>query len=97
NEDGTLTDYLNYAGSHDFSYNSFNIDMVYKWNFSPGSTLSLAWKQNILSEESVIDYDYFNNLGHTISGPQLNQISIQILYYLDYNYIKHSKEHKTKP
>lgn len=90
NEDGTLTDYVNWAGAgtKDFSFNSLNVDLVYNWNFAPGSWLSIAWKQNILSEEAIIDYSYFNNFNHTVHGPQLNQVSVRVLYYLDYIYVK---------
>lgn len=90
NQDGTLTDYVNWAGagSKDFSFNSLNVDLVYNWNFAPGSWLSIAWKQNILSEEAIIDYSYMNNFNHTIHGPQLNQVSVRLLYFLDYIYVK---------
>lgn len=90
NEDGTLTDYVNYSGSHDFSFNSFNVDLVYNWIFAPGSVLSIAWKQNILAEDETIDYSYNNNLSHTLHAPQLNQVSVRVLYYLDYNSVKNS-------
>jgi hypothetical protein len=98
NEDGTLTDYINYpgAGTNDFSFNSFNIDLVYNWNFAPGSTLSIAWKQNILNEEGIIDYSYMDNFNATIKGPQLNQVSVRVLYYLDYNYVKKAIEERKK-
>jgi hypothetical protein len=93
-QDGSLTDYVNYsgAGTNDFNFNSFNIDLVYNWNFAPGSTLSIAWKQNILNEETIIDYKYINNFNETIRGPQLNQLSVRVLYYLDYNYVKKALE-----
>ncbi|TND10072.1 MAG: hypothetical protein FD123_754 [Bacteroidetes bacterium] len=87
-EDGNLHDYINYAGNHDFSFNSFNIDMVYKWIFAPGSTLSIAWKQNILKEDPQIDYNFIHNLSGTVQAPQYNSISVRVLYYLDYLYIK---------
>ncbi len=94
NLDGTLTPYINYANAadHDFDFNNFNIDLVYNWNFAPGSTLSLSWKQNILNEQSVIDYSYQNNFSNTIKGPQLNQVSLRVLYYLDYSYVKKAFE-----
>jgi len=87
-ENGNLHDYVNYGGHHDFSFNSFNVDMVYKWIFAPGSTLSIAWKQNILKEDPVIDYNYFHNFQGTIRAPQYNSISLRVLYFLDYLYIK---------
>ena len=88
NDDGTLTDYVNYNIDHDFSFNSFNVDLVYNWIFAPGSTLSISWKQNILGESTVIDYDYMNNFTHTLHGPQFNQVSVRVLYYIDYNSVK---------
>ncbi|MEO5641840.1 MAG: DUF5916 domain-containing protein [Bacteroidia bacterium] len=99
NQDGTLTDYVNWsgAGTKDFSFNSVNVDLVYNWNFAPGSWLSIAWKQNILSEEPIIDYSYSHNLNHTIHGPQLNQISVRLLYYLDYIYVKQRVDDRKKP
>jgi hypothetical protein len=89
-EDGTLMDYVNYpgAGQYNFNFNSFNIDMVYRWIFAPGSILSIAWKQNILADEPVLNFDYFSNLNTTVRGPQLNQVSVSVLYYLDYNYVR---------
>ncbi|HTL82154.1 MAG TPA: DUF5916 domain-containing protein [Bacteroidia bacterium] len=86
-DNGYLTDYVNYTGDHDFSFNSVNVDVVYSWIFAPGSTLSVSYKQNVLKEDQTIDFDYFNNLGQTIRGPQLNQLSVRFLYYLDYNSI----------
>ncbi len=98
NNDGSLSEYSNYyaAGTNDFSYNSFNIDVVYTWNFTPGSTLSVSWKQNILNETAAIDYNYSHNFQNTIEGPQLNQVSVRVLYYLDYNYLRHASERKVK-
>ncbi len=99
NEDGSLTDYINWAGAgtKDFSFNSVNVDLVYNWNFAPGSWLSVAWKQNILSEENIIDYSYTNNLNHTLHSPQLNQVSIRLLYFLDYIYVKQKIDQRRKP
>jgi hypothetical protein len=98
NEDGTLMDYVNYpgAGTKDFDYNSFTIDLVYTWNFAPGSVLSVGWKQNVIYEVPVIDFSYMNNFNKTIHGPQLNQVSVRVLYYLDYGFIKQRNEQRKK-
>jgi hypothetical protein len=94
-QDGRLHDYVNYGGNHDFSFNSFNVDFVYTWIFAPGSILSIAWKQNIISEESVIDFNYKNNLRNTFHTPQLNQVSVRVLYFLDYNVVRHSLKRRS--
>lgn len=89
-DNGTLMDYVNYGGEHDFSFNSFNVDLVYKWIFAPGSVISFAWKLNVLSEGSQVDYNYPHNFSQTIQSPQLNQLSVRVLYFLDYNHLRNS-------
>lgn len=96
-EDGNLTDYINYSGFHDFSFNSFNVDLVYRWIFAPGSTLSIAWKQNILTESPVIEQNYFNDFKQTIRAPQYNSVSVRVLYYLDYLYVKKALSRNKPP
>lgn len=91
-DDGTLTDYVTYPLNHDFSFNYFSINMVYKWVFAPGSTLSVVWKQQIQTEETVINYDYMHDFKGTITAPQLNSVSVRVLYYLDYLYLKKLRE-----
>lgn len=86
-EDGTLNDYVTYGGNHDFSFNSINADVVYSWIFAPGSILSVAYKLNTMTEEQPINFSYKYNLENTMQAPQLNQLSVRVLYYLDYQYI----------
>lgn len=89
-EDGTLHDYVTYEGNHDYSFNSINADIVYSWIFAPGSILSVAYKLNTMSEEQAINYSYKHNFQATMQAPQLNQLSVRVLYYLDYQYITKS-------
>jgi hypothetical protein len=89
-EDGGLNDYVTYAGNHDFSFNSINVDVVYSWIFAPGSILSVAYKLNTMAEENVINYQYKYNFKNTMAAPQLNQLSVRVFYYLDYQYISRS-------
>jgi hypothetical protein len=86
-EDGTLRDYVTYPGNHDFSFNSINADVVYSWIFAPGSIISVAYKLNTMSESNVINYSYKYNFQTTMQAPQLNQLSVRVLYFLDYQYI----------
>jgi hypothetical protein len=91
-KDGGVNADFDYAKDHNFNYNTFNIDMIFSWIFMPGSSLSLAWKNETLHEESIIRKNYFENLDRTLENPQRNNISLKILYYIDYQNITKKKK-----
>jgi len=62
--------------------------MVFNWQFAPGSYLSLIWKNALLEENNQITYNYFENFSQTLQYPQLNTLTLKILYYLDYNQLR---------
>lgn len=76
-----------YAENEDFSQNLFNIDMKYRWQFAPGSEMTLVWKNAINSYKNENIEDFFQNLENTLQSPASNSFSIKILYYLDYQYL----------
>ena len=79
----------NYNGDHNFSVNAFNIDMVFTWEFAPGSEFLVIYKNNIYQKtENKFPEYFFSNLDHTFSSPMTNSFSIKLLYYLDYQYLK---------
>jgi len=86
--DGNLMP-TSYTGNNDINFNSFNIDMIMRWEFAPGSELAFAWKNAILTNNggSVVD-NYFDNLRNTLDSPADNSFSVKLLYYLDYLYFK---------
>ena len=85
-EDGTLgtTDYNDF---NDRSFNAFNVDMIYRWRFAPGSDIFLIWKNSISDysdEEAFIQYDYAKSVNRLGEFPQTNSLSLKIIYFLDY-------------
>lgn len=92
NQNGDL-DAINYTSSdHDMSFNSLNIDLAYKWQFAPGSELSLVWKNAISSYlEGEYVSSYIDNINNLFDSPQFNSLSLKILYYLDWQYLKKAK------
>lgn len=70
------------------NYSSFNIDLSYNWQFAPGSELSVVWKNAISDSGSDVAPNYSANLKELWDNPQLNSLSLKVLYYLDYNYLK---------
>jgi hypothetical protein len=91
-EDGTLLSDLNYAENKDNNYNAFNIDLVFRWIFAPGSELSLAWKNAISTSGERVIGDYWNNFSKTWKSDQINSLSLKILYYIDYNSLRSKKK-----
>jgi hypothetical protein len=93
NYDGTLgdTDYDPVENGIDYNslnFNAFNIDMVYRWVFLPGSELSIIWKNIIQESSNVTDGNYFSNLGNTLQLDQLNVFTIKANYYIDFQMIQ---------
>jgi len=57
---------------------------VYTWQFAPGSFINIVWKDEGSMFNQTIDYGYFKNFDRTLNEPQNNNLSIKIIYYLDY-------------
>lgn len=70
--------------NENINFNAFNIDCVFQWRFAPGSDLFIVWKNSILeSGEQIID-SFGQNLNNTFESPQLNSLSLRLLYYVDF-------------
>lgn len=89
-ENGEFEANYNYAVNNDFNYNAFNIDLVYSWQFAPGSNLSIVYKNAIENDETGIVKipSYNDNFKKMVNDPQINSLSLKVLYYLDYQYVK---------
>ena len=89
--DGSLQDYPTYNKNMDQNYNAFTVDMIFRWNFAPGSELVMAWKNAAYAIQDVVVDSYWNNLRDTWLN-QSNSLSIKVLYYIDYNNLKKKKK-----
>lgn len=86
--EGDMQDQSEYENHNHINYNALNLDMVYTWEFAPGSELSLAWKNNVQTNDSHIDRNYWQNISNMLDGAQNNSISLRIRYYLDYQKLR---------
>ncbi|HLN53111.1 MAG TPA: DUF5916 domain-containing protein [Lentimicrobium sp.] len=80
-----------YSGNYNYNYNSFNIDLVFGWEFSPGSMMNIVWKNAIQNENPLNTLNYFRNFDRMISSPQINNLSIKLIYYLDYQMLRKNR------
>jgi hypothetical protein len=76
----------------DRNVNFFNIDMVYTWQFAQGSFLNVVWKDAGFIYHDVVERNYFKNFGNTIDSEQNNNISLKVIYFLDYLDLKKGKK-----
>ena len=87
-DDGSTADNSGYTVNNNFNYNVFNIDLVYSWQFAPGSNLSIVYKNAIETATDKITVNLSDDFKSTLRAPQSNSVSLKVIYYLDYLYLK---------
>jgi uncharacterized protein YbcV (DUF1398 family) len=90
-QDGGIEKNVSFTGNANQNYNTFTIDAVYTWQFAPGSFINVVWKNNATTFDGITSYGYFKNFDNTISSPQNNNLSIKVIYFLDYLDLKKRK------
>lgn len=93
-KDGGLDPNPLFSGNLDQNVNFFNVDMVYTWQFAPGSFLNLVWKNSAFDFRNQVERAYFKNLSQTLETDQNNNISLKVIYFLDYLQLKKVKKTK---
>ena len=95
---GRLSYIDNYSGldidgnsAYDINYNAFTIDMLVRWVYLPGSELNFVWKNSIFTSDKMVFDDYWNTLNNTLQNGPINTLSLKIIYWLDYQYLKKKK------
>lgn len=76
-----------YDQFNDLSYNFFNVDMIYRWRFAPGSDIFFVWKNaisDVSDQTDLIQYDYRKGTSRLGEFPQNNSFSLKVVYFLDY-------------
>jgi hypothetical protein len=89
--DGSLDPLASINKDVNNNVNYFNIDMVYTWQFALGSFLNIVWKNSVNTFDTDIRGNYFKNAGSTFEAPQLNSLSLRVIYFLDYLSLKKHK------
>lgn len=73
------------TSKYDVNYNAWSVDLVYRWIFSPGSEISIVWKNTLSEEGVVLPNNYWENWGQMLQSGFNNSLSIRALYYIDYS------------
>jgi hypothetical protein len=86
--DGSLSKRPDITQNFNRNVNYFNIDMVYTWQFAPGSFMNVVWKNATVHSSNNAQVAYLENLQNTLQSEQNNNISLKVIYFLDYMTIK---------
>ena len=73
---------------YNINYTTWTSDVSLNWRFAPGSQMSLVWKNSIENERNTLINHWISNVEESFSLLQQNSISLKIIYYLDYLYIR---------
>lgn len=90
-KDGAIVTTTNLGSQYNYNINFFNVDMVYTWQFALGSFVNIVWKNIIQTADDNFDKNYFYNAGKVVTAAQQNNISVKVIYFLDYLKLKKHK------
>ncbi|NJW54518.1 DUF5916 domain-containing protein, partial [Salinimicrobium oceani] len=91
--DGSLVpvDYVvTESNDPDANFNIWNLDLSYQWRFAPGSELIFLYRNSIFKQDNLSDLVYTESLKNLFNQPARHNLSLRIVYYLDYNTIKNT-------
>jgi len=73
---------------YNINYNTWNIDLNGVWRFAPGSELNLQWKNSVNNLIPDAELSSSENLRRLFDESQRNNLSLRVIYFLDYQYLK---------
>ncbi len=90
-ENGHLTRNYDYVENENYNYNLFTVDLMFSWNFAPGSFLNFMWKNQIMERGKISEHEripnYYSNFKQIWIEPMFNSLSLKLIYYIDYRSI----------
>lgn len=80
------TDTIGY--NPDVTFNTWNLDLKYAWQFAPGSQLIALYRNSLFNYKDAADKDYFESLNELFDQSMQHIFSLKLIYYIDYNNVK---------
>ena len=73
------------------NFNLWNLEFNYEWWFSPGSTITIQYKNQRFNRDNKSNLDYYKSLKNLFELPTEHQFSLRINYLIDYNKLRKKK------
>lgn len=86
-QDGGLAENTSYT-KDDATFNAWNLDLRYSWWFAPGSQLTLLYRNAVNNFLPISGLNYKENIDRLFNEPMVNNFSLRITYFIDYNRAK---------
>jgi hypothetical protein len=83
-DDGGLLEVPDEPTTANQNYNFFTVDAVYTWQFAPGSFINIVWKNAAENYNAFFEKGYFKNFNNTMKTDDNNNLSLKVIYFLDY-------------
>ncbi len=97
NEDGSYTDDPSYQQNHDFTFNTWNMDLKFSWWFAPGSQMEILYRNTLDSYTDLAQNNLPENFQFLFEQPITQILSFRVTYFLDYNKAQAFFKRKRKP
>ena len=82
-EEGYIIKDDQFAENANFNFNAFNTDLIFAWQFAPGSFLNIVYKNALQKDEQDLRLSYFNNLNTVFDQGQVNTVTMKLIYFFD--------------
>jgi len=82
-EEGYIIRDDQFAENANFNFNAFNTDLIFAWQFAPGSFLNIVYKNALQKDEQDLRLSYFNNLNTVFDQGQVNTVTMKLIYFFD--------------
>lgn len=83
-----------FMNNEDQNFNAFNLDMFYTWDFSYGSKLIIGYKNWLGDDFPINGFSYKSygaNLAQVFAQPHGNELTVRVIYYVDYLKLRRKK------
>lgn len=87
-QDGFFIPNPGYGVNQDINFNSWNLDLNYIWQFTPGSQLIAFYRNSIFSRNDQTGQSFGDNLTNLFRQPNQNIFSVRLVFFIDYNNAK---------
>ncbi|QXP58548.1 DUF5916 domain-containing protein [Olleya sp. HaHaR_3_96] len=80
----------------DISFNTWNLDLSYTWQFAPGSQLTALYRNQIFNLSNNSEASFFDSTDDLFKQQQRNTFSLKLVYFIDYSDLRNVFKRKTK-